>query len=757
MDDGQASPGAFAALLRRLRTQAALTQEELAARAGVTAKAIGALERGERRRPYPHTVRSLADALAVDDAQRMALAAAARPDSARAAGAERRPSRPLVGREAELSELVELVRAGTTRLLTLTGPGGVGKTSLALALADELEGDIGPAVVIELAAVRDKRLVLPAIARSLEIRQGGTPVLESLAGAIGDRRLVLVLDNLEHLLDVAPDVADLLADCPGLVVLATSRAALRVGAELERPIPPLSLPVGNDPAAVSGSAAGAVFLERARAAGGEVWLDEQTAPAIAAICRRVEGLPLALELAAAHARFLSPQDLVSRLDDAVSSPRSRDRPERHRTLRATLDWSYDLLTAEEQLLLQRLAVFVGGFDLAAAELVFDADVLGPLGGLVEQSLVVFERDRYRLLEPVRQYAAARLVAAGESGQVASRAAEYFCDLATVAHAGLHSAEQGDWLDLLQREHGNLDATLQHLVAAVHADGPARAARLGASIWLYWALRASAVEALDQLQRVRIGDLDASGRAALHLALAALRYATGDPLAMAEPANAAVEEARSAAPHLLTEALILAGYAGVAVGAETGAELAEALHRAADAGDGWATAHAGAAEGQRLLRAGEHAASAAAFAEAEQAARALGNPFALSTVLNGQATLARATGDDRRALECFTEAVALAVGIGTTWTLAYSLPVIATVAAARGELELAAELFAAGAQAASVAVAYPPGSPGTPTSLAVIRDQLGDLAFQQAWHRGRSYRPDELPSVVAAVSRRVARG
>ena len=432
-------PGDFAVLLRRHRERAALTQDELAQRAGLTVNAVGALERGERRRPYPHTVRALSDALGLDDASRLELTEAARPSpevpSASPTAPKAsvlRPATPLLGRERELSEVLTLVRAQGVRLLTLTGPGGVGKTRLATAAADVLATDFPAGVAVaELAAVRQVELVLPTVGRALGLVQlDPGSALDAVIEHVADRPTLLLLDNLEHVVDVAADVATLLARCPGLVVLATSRAPLRVRPEQEYPLSPLAVPLSTSLAVVAASPAARVFLDRARAVAPGLALTTATAPAVAAICRRLDGLPLALELAAAHARLLPPAALLDRLDSSLGVARSRDLPERQRTMTATLDWSHDLLTRSEQRLLRRLSVFVGGFSLAAAEQVAASDeenLLEALAGLVEQSLVTPEplaEARYRILEPVREYAAERLRAAGEADQLRGAHASY---------------------------------------------------------------------------------------------------------------------------------------------------------------------------------------------------------------------------------------------------------------------------------------------------------------------------------------------
>ncbi len=753
--------GPLAGLLRRWRERAALTQEELAARAGVTAKAVGALERGDRRRPYPHTLRALADALGLDDADRAALAAAARPgtpaDPPSPAAGLPLPAAPLLGREAELTEVTGALRTGGTRLLTLTGPGGVGKTTLALAAARALAADFPDGVtLVELAPVREARLVLPTLARALGGRQLSGPVHDAVAARLGARRHLVVLDNVEHVLDAASDVAALLSRCPGLAVLATSRAALRVRAERERPLGPLPVPARPDPATVAASPAARLFLDRAAAAGRTVALDDAAAD-VAAICRRLDGLPLALELAAAHARYLPPAALLGRLDDALGAGRSRDLPERQRTMRAALDWSHDLLTAGEQALLRRLAVLTGGFDLDAARAVTGgADVVAELGGLVEQSLVVVEdgpQARYRLLEPVRQYAADRLAASGEAGVVAERATAAVLGLAAAARAGLTGPDQGQWLDRLERGHGDLAAALGRLVAAGRA---ADVARLTEATWLYWAVRGNAAEGLGWLTRVSRDGLDPGDDARLLLGQAALRYAAGDVAGTREAAARADRAAAEAgAGDLRALALVLTGSAAVFLGdlAAAGRELAEALRLAEDTGQAWARAHAVTARGQLLLRSGDLGGGTAELAEAERLARELGSPFTLATVLNVQASLAQLAGDEDAALARWTEAADLAAEVRTTWTLAYTLPGLAVVAARRGAPELAARLFAAGsatAEASSVAVAFPPDVEVARRVLPEVRAALGEAAFERAWDAGRLLRPGDVPALAREI-------
>lgn len=498
MADGETT--LFGERLRLHREAAGLTQEALAERAGLTAKGIAAIERGRRRRPYPHTIKALADALDLDDEARSLLlgdpaAAATAPTAALRPAVVTEPTTPLIGREHELAETSTILCNGSTRLLTLTGPGGVGKTRLALALAAAVTANFPDGVAsVPLAALTDPDLVLPAIAQALGLTEVASRALrEVVHTALRNRRLLLVIDNWEQVIVAAPEVAALLASCPGVTVLATSRAPLRLRGEREYPLAPLTIPdLTHFPlvAQLADNPAVQLFVDRAHSVAPSFALTRENAATVAAICRRLDGLPLALELAAARARLLSPTELLARLDRALPllAGGARDLPDRQRTMERAIGWSYDLVAPDEARLFRALATFTGGWEYAAAEAIDpESDVLLLLSALVEQALVLVAlgkdgEPRYRMLEPVRQYAALRLAESGEAAAAQQRHANFYLTLAANADAGLRSSEQAAWLDRLEREHDNLRTALTWAAHTGAVDAGLRAAGALSRFW-----------------------------------------------------------------------------------------------------------------------------------------------------------------------------------------------------------------------------------------------------------------------------------
>ena len=549
----------FSDALRGLRERAGLTQEELAHRAGLTPHAISALERGVRTRPYPHTVRSLSDALGLGDAERSALlasiparrrAADTAADSA-ATGISSRtlpvPPTRLLGREADVAELEALLSSGDVRLVSLTGLGGVGKTRLSLAAAERARSHFPDGLAwVPLASVADPALVLPAIGRALGVGQvEGLDAAAVVAQALRPCRLLLILDNLEHLLPAAPELVDLLEACPHLTILASSRAALRVRGEHEYAVLPLALPEVRRATArqVTASPAGSLFLARARGVRPDFAVTDGNAEAVALLCERLAGIPLALELAAAKVRLLEPAALLSRLDAAMSSGGARDLPARQHTLHATLDWSYQLLDPETQRLFGRLGVFVGGFTLEAAEAVAGGDVLVGLERLIEHSLVIASPQpegglRYHLLEPVLQHARGRLDDDDSRDAFLSHA-RYFLALAEANTPAYRRSDAVAALTTTTLEDGNLEAALERTLQLGEAE---LTGRLCWALWLYWWLRGHLIVGRRYAERALAMPMSGPTRVGTLLTQAAMAFAQGD---MAGSAPGWVEAAKIA--------------------------------------------------------------------------------------------------------------------------------------------------------------------------------------------------------------------
>jgi len=470
----------FGDLLRQLRNAAGLTQEDLAERAGLSSDTISLLERGEHRRPHRYTMQSLAEALGLSQRNRVRFETAARMPTVRAGAPRARPANlslqltPFIGREREVEEVKQRLLHPDVRLLTLTGPGGVGKTRLGLEVARQVMDQFEEGVCfVALAPISDPVLVPSAIAQALQIKQGaGQSVAEALEQYLRERQQLLLLDNFERLLEAGPPLARLLSDCPRLKVLVTSRGVLRLQGEHKYEVPTLTLPpAGYRPYLEVDRYEGIhLFAERARAARSEFRITTKNAPAVIELCRRLDGLPLAIELAAARVSLLPPEAMLARLGNklALLTGGARDLPDRQRTLRATLDWSYGLLN-EERLLFARLAVFVGGWTLEGSEAVCDVGdevaVLQQISALVDKSLVqqrgsIQHEPRFTMLETVREYALERLEESGELERLRRRHASYFLELAEEEERASRGPLQRAWLDRLETEHDNLRASLE---------------------------------------------------------------------------------------------------------------------------------------------------------------------------------------------------------------------------------------------------------------------------------------------------------
>jgi predicted ATPase/DNA-binding SARP family transcriptional activator len=603
------------------------------------------------------------------------------------------PLHALLGRERELAALTDLLRKPDTRLVTLTGPGGIGKTSLAFELGRRLAADFieGSAVAL-LGTLDDPGRVARAILEALEIPETGLAPLDELTRALAQSELLLVVDNFEQVLAAAPFISQLLTACPSVKVVVTSRAPLHVAGEHEFPVPPLA----EDEAAE-------LFITRAQAANPRFELGEENAAAVAELCAKLDGLPLAIELAAARSKLLPPAALLARLGNRLEllTDGRRDAPRHQQTLRLTLDWSYDLLAPEAQRLFAQLAVFAGGCTLASAEVVcrINGSVLDGLAGLVDESLLVQREDnepRFTMLQLVRDYALERLKGSGESDDVHRRHLEHFVALAEEAEPRLAGAEQAAWLAHIEDEHDNLRAALAY---ALESGRPEFALRLVVGIRRFWQIHGYLAEGRQSLRSALAATEGTQSelRANAFNMLGILAGEQGDFDAAHGEFAAAAEEARVVgATRSLSSALVNLGNLSFFSGDLDAARnlYRESIDHFAALGDLRGQALARENIGLLALTADDAAEAVTWLTAARDQAREAGDELEVGHATRSLAAANIELGNGAEAMSLLAESLAIARELGDTHGIAESLETFAGLSATMGEPARAATLFGA---------------------------------------------------------------
>jgi len=684
---------------------------------------------------------------------------------------------PLVGRTHEVAHALALLRRPDVRLLTLVGPPGVGKTRLGVAVAEALREAYADGVyVVPLAPLSAPELVIPTLARTLGLREEpGRAVVETLIVYLRDRRMLLLLDNVEHMVAVVPRIMDLLAACPAVDVLATGRAALRVDGEQELFVPPLASPAPTEASVedVARYPAVDLFVQRARALAPDFALTPDNAPTVAAICRRLDGLPLAIELAAARIKVLSPRTLLDRLDHRlhVLSGGPPHLPERQRTLRGALDWSYNLLTPGEQDLFGRLAVFAGNCTLEAAEAVCATSgpsptpVLDRLASLINNNLARVEVDgagdeepRFGMLETMREYGLERLEAAGEDAAVRDRHAAYYLALAEAAERELMGAGQERWLDRIEAARDNLRAALDW--AREHAgDGDERALQLAGALWRFWWMRGHLAEGRRWLEGLLVrGGGSAAVRARALNGAGNLAWGQGDyagATAWYEESIVfwrQVGDAVGIARALSNLGLVLYEQGDLG-GAQARHEESMALHRQQHDPDLWSIAATLNNLGRAVHEQGDRTRARALFAESLALKQEIGDSTGTAATLGNLADMASADGDYALAATLYRDSVALYRDLGDQGGIAFGCEGIAHLAAQPGNMAVdparGVRLLAAASNLrADAGLALPPAEQSLyERDLGDLRQALGDRAFEDAWAGGQALSVERIVAEV----------
>ncbi|HLL99717.1 MAG TPA: protein kinase [Pyrinomonadaceae bacterium] len=682
---------------------------------------------------------------------------------------------PIVGRENEILEIKNLLMQKDIRLLTLTGIGGTGKTTLAKSAAGELLSEFADGVFfVELASINNPELVASTITKAFGVKEtSGKPVLELLKDYLSQKRLLLVIDNFEQVIRAAPQIGELLSAAAKLKILITSRTFLHLSAEHEYAVPPLAVPEDLQRVSfeeLSSCEAVQLFTQRARKAKPNFCLTEENIYSVAEICARLEGLPLAIELAAARVKILAPPAILSKLESSLQllTGGARDLPSRQQTMRDAIEWSYELLSEDEKRLFCRLSVFAGGFRFEAAEAVCANnepaeernELLDKVTSLVEKSLLAAKEQpdgemRFRMLSVVREYARESLEKSAETGTIRRNHAEYFLALAEEAEPHLQVSQSAAWLNRLEEEHDNIRAAIRW---SLQHDAEI-AARLAASIKVFWTVRGHLTEGEERLKKIlkKSADYPLSVRFKLLNGLGVIMRQRGDFNA----AKKAYEESLKEAKAVTDLRQIALSSRGLGLMAYHQGDLAtalkfyqEGLEISRELNDKSGISYSLNFIGELLRAKGDLSAARPILEEALALCRELGKKESISGNLLNLGFIAFAEGDFEAAQSHFAEGLRTARELGNKKNISYALDGFAAISVKAGELEQSARLAGAAEHLReSVGLEIEPNERRCRDSyLAELKTKMNIVDFTKAYEQGRKLKPEEAIMFCFAENR-----